>query len=387
MNFNLSKEERLLQKSVREYLRDRIAPFADAGDREAPLSKDQVLAYLKGLAPFGYLGPLVSADLSGPGLSHVETGLILSDLGKVWAALAAMAFSTSMVISRILASSNHDLIDRYVPPLLSGDRIGAFAWTERGAGTDPGGIQTTAAFSGDHCCVNGEKVWVSNGVLADIVLVAAGFPGPDAVKTGPGLILVEKSGSLPVAVEMPKMGLKGMSSAKISFSGCRVPKDHDLGILARTGCLGAFMSDPEKCQIAAISLGIAEAALDASLSYARQRVQFGKVLGEFQMIQKMIADMATHIDAARLLCFRALKMLDDKTPCFREVEMAKAFALDMAVEITSKAIQIHGAYGYSDEFPLERFYRDACCIALMDGDPDLARLNAARHLMGLSTEN
>ncbi len=387
MNFKLSKEERLLQKSVREYLRDKIAPFADAGDREAPLAKSQVLAYLKGLSPFGYLGSLVSADLGGPELSHVETGIIFTELGKTWAALAAMIFSTSTVISRILMSSNRDVIDRFVPPLLGGSMVGAFALTETGSGTDPGGIQTTALISGDHFIVNGEKVWVSNGVLEDVVLVAARFPGPGTDKGDPGLILIEKTASMPVAMEIPKMGLKGMSSARMVFDECRVPKENSLGPLAQAGYFGAFASDAEKCQITAIALGIARAAIEASISYARQRVQFGKALAEFQMIQKMVADMATHADAAGLLCFRALTMLDEGIPCSREVEMAKAFTLDMAVETTSKAIQVHGAYGYSDEFPLERYYRDACCIALLDGDPDLARLNTARLLMGVSNEN
>lgn len=386
MNFNFSKEESLLQKSVREYIRDKIAPLADAGDRQAPLNRKQVLALLTGLSPFGYLGSLAPPDLGGPGLSHVETGIIFSELGKSWAALAAVVLSTSAVISRLLASGNDDLIKQFLAPLLQGNMLGAFAGTEPEAGTDMREINTTALLSGDHFILSGEKVWVSNGVLADILLVAAHVRGTGEGEGAPGLILVEKSDSS-AALEMPKMGLKGMSSARLIFDECRVPRENYLGPIEHSLRLRSWLPDAGKCQMAAIAVGLAEAALDASVSYAKQRVQFGKVLGEFQMIQKMIADMAIGLDAARLVCFRALKMLDEGTSCFREVEMAKAYAVDMAVDATSKAIQIYGAYGYSDEFPLERFYRDASCLALMDGDPDLARLNAARHIMGISTEN
>jgi alkylation response protein AidB-like acyl-CoA dehydrogenase len=402
MNFNFSKEESLLQKSVREYIRDKILPIADAGDRKAPMPKNEVHPVLEGLFPFGYIGSLAPLDAGGPDLSHVEAGIIFSELGKAWAALGAVVFSTSMVISRVLKSQNENLIRRYLPPLLQGKMIGAFAVTEPMAGTDASGIQTTADLAGDHFVVNGEKVWVSNGMPADMILVAAIIQGTDGGQDAIGqdaigqntigqntigLILVEKAVSSYSAAEMPKMGLKGLSSAKLLFNGCRVPKENFLGPLGQQALPGSFLSDAGKCQIAAIAIGLAEAALDASITYARQRVQFGKVLGEFHMIQKMIADMATGIDAARLLCFRALKMLDEGAACRKEVEIAKAFSVDMAVEAASKAIQIHGAYGYADEFPMERFYRDACCLALMDGDPDLARMTVARHIMGILAKN
>jgi alkylation response protein AidB-like acyl-CoA dehydrogenase len=385
MNFNFTKEERLLQKSVREYVRDKLMPVADAGDRESPLPQEEVFAYLKGLLPFGYIGSLAPLDAGGPALSHVETGIIFSELGKAWAALGAIVFSTSTVISQLLASRNPYLIGRYLSPMLQGEMIGAVAFTEPEAGTDTGRIQTTADLKGNHFVVNGEKVWASNGIPADVVLVAANIRGTGMGENARGLLLVEKAASLYSAVEMPKMGLKGLSSAKLIFDGCRVAKENLLGPVGGPSSSWFRLHDAGKCQIAAIAVGLAEAALDASISYAKKRVQFGKVLGEFQMIQKMIADMAIEIDAARLLCFRALKMLDDGAACSRETEMAKAFAVDRAVDVASKAIQIHGAYGYSDEFPMERYYRDACCLALMDGDPDLARLNVARHIMGISS--
>ncbi len=383
MNFNFSKEELLLKNSVREYIRDRIIPLADVRDREGPLSGKDVRECLTDLAPFGYIGPLVSVTHRGPGLSHVETGIIFQELARGWAALGAIALSTSNAISMLMNTKDSPLRSRLLPGLLSGKIIGAVAVTEPGAGTDTAAVAAAAHVEKDHYVINGEKTWVSNGAVADALLIAVNVDQPSGNGTSVQYILVEKDASPFCVEEIPKMGLKGLSTSRLVFDQCRVPKDNLIGFRPRELRYASYLGDAESCLIAAMAVGIMEAALDKSVSYAKQRMQFGKVLGQFQMIQQMISEMATGLDAAALLCFRALKRLDEGAPASREIAMAKAFATNTAIDVTSKAIQIHGAYGYSDEFPMERFYRDACCLSLVDGNPDMHYLQIAEAVTGI----
>lgn len=373
----------MLGNSVREYIRDRIIPMADAKDREGPLSAEDVREWLTKLEPFGYIGPLVSETQQGPGLSHVETGIIFQELARGWAALAAIALSTSSLISMLMNAGNGSLSSRLLPGLLSGKIIGAVAVTEPGAGTDTTAIAATANLEGDHYVISADKTWVSNGAVADVVLLA--------VKVGPlqddeqslGYILVEKDQSPFQIQEIPKIGLKGLSTAQLVLGKCRVPRENLIEVRPRGSRPASHLGASEACLTAAMAVGITQAALERSISYVKTRVQFGKVLGQFQMIQQMISEMATSLEASILLCFRALQTLDEGVTASREVAMARSFSTKTAIDVTSKAIQIHGSYGYSDEYPMERFYRDACALSMMGGNPDLQHLQIAEAVTGL----
>jgi acyl-CoA dehydrogenase len=383
MDVNFSKEELLLKNSVREYIRDRISPGADDRDREGPIPADDIRMLLMGLEPFGYLGSLVPATSNGPGLSHVETGIIYRELAGGWAALSTAALSTSNVFTILMNADDASRFSRLLPDLLSGNITGAVAVTEPGAGTDTAAISATACLENGHYVINGEKTWVSNGGVADVLVVEVNGDDPGEDSTPAQYILVEKDISPFYTEEIPKMGLKGLSTARLVFDRCRVPAENLMGPPVKKLSAGGHLGDAELCLIAAMAVGIMAAALDKSVSYAKERMQFGKPLGQFQMIQKMIAEMATNLDAASLLCFRALKMLDGGLAAAKEIAMAKSFALKTAVEVTSKAIQVYGAYGYSDEFPMERYYRDACCLNLMGGIPEMHDLQIAEAVTGL----
>jgi len=388
MNVYLTKEERLLQTSAREFLKDKIRPIAAEQERKGPLGEALAKSLLKEMAHLGFIGPFVPESEKGPQLNHTEAGLIYLELGKVWASLAIIALFTSCVIAMISSAKNDKLKDRYLFPLLKADIIGAAAVTEPSAGTDTAAVKATAFFDEDMYIVNGQKSWVSNGGIADIICLSVNYLNLPKDQNGKGFLLAERKASGVLVSESPKMGLKGLSTAAITFTDCPVPETNTL--LDNTKekqrpvrCL----QKSEACLLSAVALGVCEAAFEQAVSYARQRVQFGKALGRFQMIAKMIAEMATGLDAARLMCFRALKMLDENKPCSKEVEMALVSSMDLASVITSKAVQIHGAYGYSDELPLERYYRDARCLDLLNGTTYLHQLRIAEDITGIASFN
>ena len=383
MDFNFSKEEKLLQNSVREYMRNKIVPVAAEEDLKAPLAEKEVRGYLKDLVDFGYVGSLVPESAGGPGLSHVETGIIFHELGKAWAALGAMAGATSGAIFMISKAKDFPGSEKIMDRLMNAKGVGCVAATEPLAGTDLSGMETTATPDTDEYIINGMKTWVSNGSVADIALVAV------KLETGGdegdfGVLLVDKKASSFGTVETPKMGLKGLSTAQLHFDDCRVPKENLLTFDEKASPLNKSMIPQTSCEKIAMALGLVEAALETGVSHAKQRVQFGSPLAKFHMIQKMIAETAIGLDAGKLLFFRAMTMLDDGENCSKELAMADAFATQTAVEMTSKTIQIHGGYGYSDEYPVERFYRDAHCFSVMEGTKQIRQLEISHLISGIN---
>ncbi len=382
MDFNFSKQEKLLQGSVREYFRNKIVPVADELDRKAPLTRRDALGFIENLVSFGYVGSLVPEAENGPGLSHVETGIIFLELGKAWAALGAIAASTSHALTMISKSKRVPGIKYAMDRLMSSKSLGCVAVTEPFAGTDLSAIKTTAIPEGDTYIINGTKTWVSNGSVADMVLVtvkmeSAGNGNPY------GILLVEKEASFFDTTEIPKMGLKGLSTARLFFDDCRVPGENLLQFDENDSPAAELILPHTSCEKTALALGLTEAALEAAVSYARKRVQFGSPLARFQMIQKMIAEMAIGLDAGKLLYFRSMKMLDEGLKCPKELAMADSFASQTAVDATSKAIQIYGGYGYSDEYPVERFYRDAHCFSVMEGTKQIQQLKISQQITGI----
>lgn len=383
MDFNLSKEEKLLQNSVREYLRNKIVPVAGEEDRKAPLSEKDVQGYLKDLVGFGYVGSLVPESVNGPGLSHVETGIIFHELGKAWASLGAIAAATSNALSTIFKAKGFAGSEKIMGCLMNAVSVGCIAITEPDAGTDLSAMTTIATPNNDGYVINGTKTWVSNGSVADIAIVAVKLDNGGDEKDY-GVVLVDKKSSPFDTKETPKIGLKGLSTADLKFENCRVPKENMLRFDEKDVLFKKAMMPQTSCEKTAMALGLAEAAIEAAVSHAKQRVQFGSPLAKFQMIQKMIAEMAIGLDAGKLLFFRAIKMLDNGEKSLKEQAMADAFATQTAVEVTSKAIQIYGGYGYSDEYPVERFYRDAHCLSVMEGTKQIRHLEISHHITGIN---
>jgi acyl-CoA dehydrogenase len=383
MDFDLTDEQRMLRDTIRRYLKENIAPIADAYDRKGPMSKGDAHRFLKELKPFGYVGTLVKEELGGAGLTHIDWAVLHEELRGTYASLGGVVGITSSSSHGISESENAGLTNRVLPGLLSGDKIGCTAITEPNAGSNVVGIETKAVPDGDHYVIDGTKTWISNGTIADYVAVVATV---DRTKAAQGILqlLVEKEVSPFASREIKKMGVRSFPTAELIFEDCRVPKANLLmspGEGFKRALKGLAFA---RCNAAIASVGIAQAAIDVSVRYARERTQFGKPIGQFQLIQEMIADMVAETDAARLLAYRAFWMLDKGEPARKEGSIAKAYATEAAVRVTSKAIQIHGAYGLSEEYPVERYFRDARCYTIPDGTTEIQKLIVGREVLGMS---
>lgn len=383
MDFELSREQKMLRNSIREYLKDKIEPIVDERDRQGPLSKEEAHQYLRDLEPFGYVGTLVPENLGGPGMSHMDWAIMYEELRRAWAALGGMVGITASSTNSISRAASKELLEKVLPGLLTGDKIACTAITEPDVGSNAGSISTEAVLDGDDYVINGTKMWISNGTIADYVIVVA---TTDSSKGRDGIcqLLVEKEVSPFESREIKKLGVKAFPTAELVFKDCRVPKGNLLvapgkGFKATKRDL-AFA----RCNASIASVGIAQAALDAAVRYAKGRIQFGKPIGKFQLIQEMLADMAMELDAARFLVYRAFSLLDKGDLPMKEASMAKAYATEAGVRIASKSIQIHGSYGLAEEFPVERYFRDARVYTIPDGTTEIQKLVIGREMLGLS---
>ena len=383
MDFELSREQKMLRNSIREYLKDKIEPIVDERDRQGPLSKEEAHQYLRDLEPFGYVGTLVPENLGGPGMSHMDWAIMYEELRRAWAALGGMVGITASSTNSISRAASKELLEKVLPGLLTGDKIACTAITEPDVGSNAASISTEAVLDGDDYVINGTKMWISNGTIADYVIVVA---TTDSSKGRDGIcqLLVEKEVSPFESREIKKLGVKAFPTAELVFKDCRVPKGNLLvapgkGFKATKRDL-AFA----RCNASIASVGIAQAALDAAVRYAKGRIQFGKPIGKFQLIQEMLADMAMELDAARFLAYRAFSLLDKGDLPMKEASMAKAYATEAGVRIASKSIQIHGSYGLAEEFPVERYFRDARVYTIPDGTTEIQKLVIGREMLGLS---
>jgi len=383
MDFELTDEQKMLQTTVRRYLKDRIIPIADEYDRKGPMSKGDALRFLKELKPFGYVGTLVPEALGGPGLTHIDWAILYEALRGSYASLGGVVGITSAGAHGISESGNRELSRRILPGLLNGDTITCTAITEPNVGSNAAAVETRAVPDGDSYVINGTKMWISNGTIADYVVVVATVD-PSKGAAGVCQILVEREASPFEGREIKKMGVRSFPTAELIFDGCRVPKENVLKAPGE-GLKGALRGLTfARCNAAIASVGIAQAAIDAAIKYARERTQFGKPIGRFQLIQEMIADMIAEADASRLLAYRAFSLLDKGKTARLEASIAKAYATEAAARIASKAIQIHGAYGLSEEYPVERYFRDARCYTIPDGTTEIQKLVIGREVLGMS---
>jgi acyl-CoA dehydrogenase len=383
MDFDFTDEQKALQETIRKFLAQKIEPIADEYDRKGPLSKEDAVMFLKQLKPFGYVGTHVSEKYDGPGLDNVTWGLLHEELRRAYAALGGVVGITSAGAGGISESSNEELKKRILPGLMSGEKIICTAITEPDHGSDASAMDTKAVLEGGHYRINGTKMWISNGTIADYVVVVA-QTDPSKGAEGIAQILVEKEKSPFLAREIHKIGVRSFPTAELVFEDCLVPRENLLSSRGEGYRRTLKGLNHARANAAIAAVGIAQAAVNASVRYVKERKQFRKVIGAFQLIQEMIADMISEVDAARLLAYRAFYLLDKGVKCRKEVSIAKAFATEMAVRVTSKAIQVHGAYGLSEEYPVERFFRDARCYTMPDGTTEIQKLIIGREVLGIN---
>jgi len=378
MNFELSEEQLLIRGMVKEFAASEVAPIAAEIDRNHRFPEESIPK----LAKLNLLGVPYPEEFGGAGADNVSYVLVIEELARVCASTAAIVSGhTSLATWPIFEFGTSAQKEKYVTNLASGSMLGAFAITEPGAGTDAAAGKATAVVDGDEYVLNGSKIFITNGGYADVYIVTA-MTDLAAGTRGISAFIVEKGApGFSVGEKEHKMGIKASSTTPLYFSDCRIPKDALLGKEGKGFNLAMATLDGGRIGIAAQALGIAQGAFDASIAYAKERVQFGKPLAALQAIQWMIADMATDIDAARLLVYRAAWKKDQGLPYGTAASMAKLFASETSTRVADRAIQIHGGYGYTESYPVERAYRDAKITELYEGTSEVQRLVIAGSLL------
>ena len=371
MDFELSEEQLLIQEMVREFAATEVAPIAAEIDRDHRFPEELIPK----LAKLSLLGVPYPEEVGGAGADNVSYVIVLEELARVCGSTPVIVSGhTSLGTWPIFEFGSPAQKEKYLNKLTTGAMLGAFALTEPGAGTDAAAGRTTAVLDGDEYVLNGSKIFITNGGYAGIYIVTA-MTDPAAGTRGISAFIVEKDAPGFTVVEKEhKMGIKASSTTPLYFSDCRVPKDALLGQEGKGFKIAMAALDGGRIGIGAQALGIAQGALDASLAYAKERVQFGKPIAALQAIQWMIADMATEIDAARLLVYRAAWNKDHGLPYGTAAAMAKLFASEAATRVADRAIQIHGGYGYTESYPVERAYRDAKITELYEGTSEVQRM-------------
>ena len=378
MDFELSEEQLLIRGMVKEFAASEVAPIAAEIDRNHRFPEESIPK----LAKLNLLGVPYPEEFGGAGADNVSYVLVIEELARVCASTAAIVSGhTSLGTWPIFEFGTSAQKEKYVTNLASGSMLGAFAITEPGAGTDAAAGKATAVVDGDEYVLNGSKIFITNGGYADVYIVTA-MTDLAAGTRGISAFLVEKDApGFSVGEKEHKMGIKASSTTPLYFSDCRIPKDALLGKEGKGFNIAMAALDGGRIGIAAQALGIAQGALDASIAYAKERVQFGKPLAALQAIQWMIADMATDIDAARLLVYRAAWNKDQGLPFGTAASMAKLFASETSTRVADRAIQIHGGYGYTESYPVERAYRDAKITELYEGTSEVQRMVIAGSLL------
>ncbi len=377
MDFELTEEQKAFKSMVREFVEKELKPKASEIDKEGEFPWD----IIKKMGKLGLMGMTVPQEYGGAGIDRVSYMLALEEIARVCGSTAiTVEAHNSLGVGHIYEKGTEEQRRKYLPMLTSGEHIAAWALTEPNAGSDAASIQTTAILEGDEWVINGTKHFITSGSIASVVVVMAKTDKSKGAKGISAFIVEKGTPGLKYGVEEDKLGLRGSVTAELIFEDCRVPKENLLGEL-NMGFIGAMnILDRGRTAIGAMSVGIAQGALEQSIAYAKQREQFGKPIAKFQAIQWMIADMATEIEAARLLVMRAAYLEDKGERFTREAAMAKLFASEMATRAARKAIQIHGGYGYMKDLPLERFFRDVKLCEIGEGTSEVQRMVIARQL-------
>ena len=375
MDFELTDEQQLIREAVREFADAEVAPIAAELDRDHRFPTE----LLPKLADLNLMGMPYPEKVGGAGADYLSYVIMIEELSRACATTSVIVSAhSSLATWPIYTFGTPAQHDRYLHDMASGRRLGAFALTEPAAGTDAGAGTTTAVLSGDEYILNGSKIFISNAPFAEIYVVFAKTDPAQGTRGMSAFIVEKDTPGFSVGEAEHKLGIRGSSTPPLYFSDCHIPSDALLGEEGKGFKIAMQTLDGGRIGIAAQALGIAQAALDASVAYAKERVQFGKPIATLQAIQWMIADMATEIDAARLLVYRAASRLDNGRPYSTEGAMAKLFASETATRVAGKAIQIHGGYGYTESYPVERNWRDAKITEIYEGTSEVQRMVIAR---------
>jgi len=377
MSFKLTEEQLMIQSMVRDLARSEFAPTAMERDRTKQFPAEN----LKKLGELGLMGMMIPPEWGGSGADTVSYVLALAEVAYACASTAVvMSVHNSIVCESILRHGSEEQKNRYLKPMAAGEILGAFALTEPNAGSDPARQTTKAVFDGDSYVLNGSKRFTTTGKNAGLVIVTAKTDEALRHKGISAFLIEQGTPGMTVGRLEDKMGLRASDTADLIFEDCRIPAQNILGnegdgfLIAMTGLDGGRIG------IAAQSVGVAQAAFDAAVQFAREREQFGQAISKFQGLRWMMADMATEIEAARLMMLSAAEMKDNGENFTLQASMAKLFASEMVNRVTAHAVQIHGGYGFTREYPVERFYRDARVFTIYEGTSEIQRVVISNHI-------
>ncbi|RLF30027.1 MAG: acyl-CoA dehydrogenase [Thermoplasmata archaeon] len=378
MKLELNDNQKMIQKMVREFAEKEIAPVAAELDKKG----EYPTKILEKMAKLGLLGIIVPPEYGGAGLDTVSYVTVIEEISKKCASTGVItSVHNSLVCWPIIHFGTEKQKKKYLPQLAKGEKIGAFAGTEPNAGSDLGSMQTTAELKGDKYIINGTKTFITSGSKAGIIIVFA-VTDKEAGSRGISAFIVENTmKGFKVGSIFEKMGINANHVAELVFEDMEVPKENLLGKEGEGFKIALMALDGGRIGIAAQAVGIAQAALDESIEYSKQRQQFGKPISKFQAVQWMLTDMATRIQAARLLVYNAAYLKDKGERFTKEAAMAKLFASETAMDAAIKAVQIHGGYGYTKEYVVERLFRDAKITEIYEGTSEIQRLVIANNLL------
>jgi alkylation response protein AidB-like acyl-CoA dehydrogenase len=379
MDFQLNEGQRILQKEFRRFLEKEIAPLVNEYEYERkPLTKE----IIKKLEPFGYTRAIVPEERGGLG-DFVSYFIMVEELSRVWGSLRTLINVSSLAAYAIAIRGTQEQREKFLPGLFSLDHLACVALTEPNVGSDASAVEATAERKGNYYLVNGTKTMITGGSMADVVCLYATV---DRSKKEKGItaFLVKKGESEFEASDIKKMGMHSSVLSELSFVDSCVPVENRLGEEGEGLKIVLTGLNIGRVAVSFGAVGIAQAALDAAIRYAKTRIQFGKPIGGFQLVQEMIVDMALKVDAARLLSLRAAELLSRGIECRREASFAKLFSTEMMMDVAYKAIQVHGGYGYTEEFPVERYYRDGRLLTLAEGTNEIQKLIIGRDILGIS---
>ena len=387
MDFTLSKEHEMARQLFKDFAENEVKPLAQDVDEEERFPKETV----EKMAKFGFMGIPVPKEYGGQGCDILTYAMCVEELSKVCGTTGVIVSAhTSLCVDPILTYGTEEQKQKYLPDLASGRKIGAFGLTEPGAGTDAQGQQTKAVLEGDEWVLNGSKCFITNGKEADVYIVIAVTGKIEKrgkfLKEISAFIVEKGTPGFTFGTKEKKMGIRGSSTYELIFTDCRIPKGNLLGQQGKGFNIAMHTLDGGRIGIAAQALGLAEGALETTIAYVKERKQFGRSIGQFQNTQFQLADMATKGEAAKMLVYKAARKKDEyktnpKVSYSVEAAMAKLYAAEVAMEVTTKAVQLHGGYGYIREYDVERMMRDAKITEIYEGTSEVQRMVISANLL------
>jgi alkylation response protein AidB-like acyl-CoA dehydrogenase len=377
-SFDLTDEQEQLRKEIRDFAAREIAPNVMRWDEASEFPQEVV----RKLGEMGLMGVLFPVELGGAGLGYVDYAIAVEELSAVDGSIGIIVAShNSLCTNHIFVAGNEEQKRKYIPLLASGKWLGAWGLTEPGSGSDAGSARTTAVRKGDKWVLNGNKTFITNGHYADVSVIIAVTDKSQGTRGLSAFVVEKGTAGFRAGKKENKLGLRASDTSELIFEDCEIPGENLLGKEGEGFIDSMRVLDGGRISIAALSLGIGRGAFDAARNYVKQRHQFGKAISEFQGIQWKLADMATQLDAARLLTLRAAVMKDAGQKTTLESSMAKLMASEVAVKVCDEAVQLHGGYGFIKDYPVEKFYRDVKLCTIGEGTSEIQRLIIAREIL------